>query len=261
MRFVVVSSKKDLAGMNIVSELENLNFKDKIDLVDCEIIYAEGIDKELDCDFIIFASKHQSEKKVKTLTVHAPGNWGKADFGGQEGLVCNTSAFVLKKFFQELNKQAKDLKDEYLVSLEATHHGPLVNKPCLFIEVGSSEEEWGDLRACKVVAQTIAKCVGRFKEGGKYKVAAGVGGPHYCPNFNQIQFGEKFALGHIIAEYSLPIDEKMISEAIEKTKEKVDCFIIDWKGLGNAEQRSQAMGVLEGLGLEIIRTRDAKENI
>jgi len=261
MKFTIVASRKDLAGMNIVSELEKLGYGGEIELVDCEIIYAENIDDKIEADFIIFASKHQSGKKVKTLTVHAPGNWKQADFGGQDKVVCNTRAVVLKRFFQELNKQAECLKDEYLVCLEATHHGPFVKKPCLFIEVGSSKEEWGDLRACKVVAQTIFGCVNDFKESKRYQVGVGVGGPHYCPNFNQIQLSDKFAISHIIADYALPIDKKMIEEAIEKTKEKVEYFIIDWKGLGNAEARQSAMEVLEEFNLEIIRTRDAKDNI
>jgi len=263
MNFAIVASKKDPAGMNIIKELQKMKCKTPIYLLEDETVYSDNIDKKINADFIIFASKHQSIKKVKTLTVHAIGNWKKADFGGRDNIICNTSALVLKHFFQELNKQAQNSKlDNYLVSLESTHHGPYIETPCLFIEVGSSIEEWNDLNACRIVAETILESINNFKHINKekLKIAIGIGGPHYCPNFNKIQLGNKFALGYIVAEYALPLTEQMIKEAISKTKEKVDCFIIDWKGLRNSEQRKNILNVLEKFNIKILRTSEAKLN-
>ena len=31
---------------------------------------------------------------------------------------------------------------KYKLTLECTHHGPLIEKPCVFIEIGSTETEW-----------------------------------------------------------------------------------------------------------------------
>ena len=142
--------------------------------------------------------------------------------------------------------------------MEATHHGPFLETPCLFIEVGSSKQEWDDDRACKVIAKTILESINSFKQNENYKVAIGIGGPHYCPNFNQIQLDNQFAISHIIAEYALPINKEMIYQAISKTKEKVKYIIIDWKGLGKSEQRQQTLDVLKDFNLNIIRTSEAK---
>lgn len=257
MKFAIVVSRKDPAGMNIVKKMEEIGNGFNIFYVESEIVYAENIDKKVDADFIIFASKHQSVKKVKTLTVHPIGNWKNADFGGKDRTICPASALIIKHFFQTLDKNAESVKKEYQVSLEATHHGPYVETPCLFIEVGSSKEEWEDLRACEIVAKTINDGIKTFKRE-MYKIAFGIGGPHYCPNFNEIQLGNKIALSHIIAEYGLPLNEQMIKQIINKTKEKVECVVVDWKGLGNAEQRKETIELLKKFELKVVRTKEVK---
>ena len=294
MNFAIIASKKDIAGMNIVNELKKLNSTLPICIVDEETVYSDNLDTErivlksnsrgvqelkhtanfsprvldkdklTDADFIIFASRHQSVKKVKTLTVHAIGNWKKADFGGRDNTACMASALMLKHFFQELNKQAQSahLDKEYQISLEATHHGPFLETPCLFIEVGSSKQEWNDSRACKVVAKTILSSINSVNKikNNKQKISIGIGGPHYCPNFNKIQLDNRnqFAISHIIAEYALPINKEMIHQAILKTKQKVEYVIIDWKGLGKSEQRQQTLDVLKDFNIKVIRTSEAK---
>ncbi|MEA3329679.1 MAG: D-aminoacyl-tRNA deacylase [Nanoarchaeota archaeon] len=255
MKPIIVASKKDKAGMNIVENLKKLGCKIPIYLIDKEIINAENIDKELDADFIVFASKHQSEKEVSTLTVHPIGNWGEANFGGISNKISLSNPLLLKHFFQTLFQNTKSL--DYKISLEATHHGPFIKTPSLFIEIGSTEKQWEDKTAGKIIAQTIIKSVASFKEQN-LKIAIGVGGPHYCPNFNQIQLQDKYAISHIIAEYVLPLNEKMIEEAIAKTVGKVDSFILDWKGMGNSEKRNKSLEILKKFNLEIIRTKDAK---
>ncbi|MBS3085862.1 hypothetical protein J4225_04225 [Candidatus Pacearchaeota archaeon] len=248
--FLIVASKLDLAGINItthLSQLGNFNFY----LCDKEAVYTENLDMDKinKYDFIIFASKHQSEKQEKTLSIHAPGNWRDADFGGEKGKVCPTSALFVKQLFEKLNENAEkhDLTRHYKVTLEATHHGPLINKPCLFIEIGSTEAEWKDARAGFVIAQTIRDAIETFKENPYNEIAIAIGGPHYCPNFNKIQLKSNIAISHIIPQYSLPLNEEMLKEAINKTEEEVDFALLDWKGLGNAEQRQQALSVLDKL--------------
>ena len=36
------------------------------------------------------------------------------------------------------------LDEEYDITLEATHHGPLLDSPTLYLEIGSDEERWSD---------------------------------------------------------------------------------------------------------------------
>jgi len=257
IKFVILASRKDLAGMNVSKQLESLGIK--VDYLDTESIYSENIDKKIRGDFFIFVSKHKSEKNVKTLTIHAPGNWRKADFGGQIEKVCQTNSFFLKHLFLILSKNAKEKIKDFQVSLEATHHGPYIEKPCCFIEIGSSENEWKNKDAARVIAETIQEAVKTYNPGKNFISAIGVGGPHYCPNFNKIQASKEYALGHIIPEYAMPLTEKMLDEAINKTLPKPEIVILDWKGLGKSEQRQKIIGLVEKTGLKHIKTSDVKD--
>jgi D-aminoacyl-tRNA deacylase len=259
--YLIIASKMDKAGINITTELSqfgNFNFYLVDNLIDSEIIFTENLDLEKinEYDFIIFASKHKSEKEEKTLSVHAPGNWRDAKFGGQERRICKTSALFQKQLFEKLNLHAEKASLKYDVTLECTHHGPLINKPCLFIEIGSTENEWKDKRAGFVVAKAISETIESFKENPYNEIAIGIGGPHYCPNFNKIQLKSNVALSHIIPQYVFPLTEEMVKEAIAGTEEDVDMFLLDWKGLGNAEQRKQTLDVLNKFYIQKKKTSE-----
>ena len=269
MNFIILYSKKDEAGINIAEKLKD-HYLPQIPIIELQkdSIFSEDIDKDeriRSADFIIFATRHKSEKGGKTLSLHAPGNWRNADFGGKAGKVCPTNALVLKFLFQKLRENAEKEKSDYPVTLECTHHGPLIEKPCCFIELGAGEEQWKDKKTAEIIAKTISDLQNFDKWKSEHKkqikTAIGIGGPHYCPNFNKIQLSEtsNIALGHIIPEYCLPLNESMLKEAIEKTKEHVDAFILDWKGCGRSEERQKVVELLDKFGLNYIRTEKVEK--
>lgn len=247
--YLIIASRHDKAGINITTQLSQFGSY-KFYLVDNEIIHEENLDldKINKYDFIIFASKHKSEKKEKTLSVHAPGNWRIAELGGKNGEVCKTSALFSKKIFERLNENARKYRlRNYKITLECTHHGPLINKPCVFVEIGSTETEWTDKIASFVVAKTISEIMASFKVNPYHEIAVGIGGPHYCPNFNRIQLNSNIAISHVIPQYAMPATEEMIKKAIERTEEEVDFVLLDWKGLGSAEHRQEVVDLLNRL--------------
>ncbi len=269
-KYLVVASKKDLAGVNITTQLSQFRENPVLSsmkqgpnfdfyLIDTEIVDDSGINKEKlnNYDFIIFASKHESAKKEKTLSVHAPGNWRGNDLGGEPKKICKTSALFEKQIFEKLNKNAKvhNLKD-YKITLECTHHGPLIDKPCIFIEIGATENEWNDRRAGFVLAITIRDIIKDFKHNPYNEVAFGIGGPHYCPNFNKIQLNSNVAVSHVIPQYMLPLTEEMVKEAVAKTDEEIDFALLDWKGLGKSEQRQEIINILDKLYIRYKRTSE-----
>src|SRR3989344_5995694 len=119
-KYLVVASKKDRAGINITTQLSQFRQNPLFSsmkktpsfdfyLVDDEIIETKNIDLNRinEYDFIIFASKHASEKGEKALTIHAPGNFRDARFGGERGKVCKASAIFMKQIFEKLNQTAE----------------------------------------------------------------------------------------------------------------------------------------------------------
>ena len=258
-KILIVASKLDAAGINITTQLSkfgDFNFY----LVDKEIIYTENLDLEKinQYDFIIFASKHKSKSGEKTLSVHAPGNWRIADLGGEKEKACKTSAFFMKQFFEQLHKRSEEyhLKD-YKITLEATHHGPLIDKPCVFVEIGSTIEEWKNRKVGFVLAKALNETLKNLHKNEYNEVAVGIGGPHYCPNFNKIQLNSNIAVSHIIPKYSFPLNEEMVTEEMEKTDEEVDLVLMDWKGLGGAEEREKIIKILDKLHIDYRKTGEA----
>src|SRR3989338_6376357 len=261
-KFLVVASKKDVAGMNITTQLSQFRKNPLLSamnsdgngfdfyLVDNEIIFTEDLDMEKinKYDFVVFASKHRSSSpnRQKALTIHSVGNLRKADFGGETGKISPTSAIFQKQLFENLKMNADNfnLKD-YEITLEATHHGRLISKPSVFIEIGPTEEEWKNRKAGFIVAKTINDTILGFEENPYNEIAIALGGPHYCPNFNKIQLNSNVAISHVIAQYDFPIDEQTIKEAIDKTQEEIEFFLIDWKGTGPKEQRQKIINLLE----------------
>jgi|TARA_B100000315_G_C14532617_1_gene566964 D-aminoacyl-tRNA deacylase len=260
-KYLVVASKRDRAGINITTHLSQFQNPKKFDfyLVEEEIIFTENLDLEKinKYDFIIFASRHKSTKEKRTLSIHPVGNFREAKSGGVKGKLGKCSALFQKKLFEKLNENTikYGLKD-YDVTLETTHHGPLIDKPSVFVEIGSTNREYKDRRAGFVIAKSISEAIEEFKENPYNEVAIGIGGPHYCPNFNKIQLKSNVAISHIIPSYAFPLTEDMVREAIEKTHEEIDFALIDWKSIGNAEQRQEILNVLDKLYVSYKKTSE-----
>tara|TARA_Y100000310_G_scaffold345838_1_gene470950 strand:+ start:2989 stop:3789 length:801 start_codon:yes stop_codon:yes gene_type:complete len=262
--FAIIVSSKDPAGLNIKENLISLGFektnksfqsepiytKDNISLYTTKqkIIETEHIDKEINASTIIFASKHQSESGTPTLCCHFPGNFGKAAFGGKEKQVCPSTPLLLKKAYLKMKSLAHN--EAFEVTLEVTHHGPLIDTPCMFIEIGSTENEWKDKEAGNIIANTIIHIIESKLEN--QKIALGLGGNHYCSQFNKILEKTDIALSHICAKYNLEdLDKDLLKQAIKKSG-KIDFILADWKNLSSHKQKITEL--CKELKLELKRT-------
>ncbi len=262
MKYAIVVSKKDEAGMNIASNLlEHYEFEEGKDCwikknislhyAEEESIYCEGIDRNIDADVIVFATKHQSAAGVNSLSAHVPGNWRKAEAGGRDGKLCLAPASLLKEMFVELKKRAANFTGD--VTLEATHHGPYIEKPCMFIEIGSCLEHWKTPEYGKIIADTIMAVLQR--EVKTYPTLIALGGLHYPQRLNEVLLKTDYAVSHVCPKYALKnLDEDMLKQAIEKTVEKVVFIALDWKGLGTEKARVKEL--LEKMGLKYKKIRD-----
>jgi D-aminoacyl-tRNA deacylase len=194
-------------------------------------------------ELIIVASTHRSEAKVPMLNCHAPGNWASADLGGKPASLSIAPALYIRQGileFQELKAERKVLA-KYEIGMEVTHHSPTIDFPVMFVEVGSSENEWNDKNACEAAADVIYKLA--TEEPEKVEVAIGFGGGHYCPRFNK-KLGE-IALGHICPKHNADnLDEGMILQAYNKTIPKPDYALVEWKGL-SGPQKKNIINILE----------------
>ena len=270
-QIAIIASLKDPAGVNIRANLielfdfqilnerfdgnevyQNDKIKDsvvKLYLINDDLIFSDSLDKKIEADVFLFASKHRSKENTKSFAVHSIGNWDENEFGGKERALCKTCAVLVKNLFLELNNFAK--YTGYEITLEATHHGPFMEKSSIFCEIGSTQDEWQDTLNGEIMAKTIMAALNN--PSNKYKIAIGMGGPHYCNNFNKVVLRSDIAISHVCPKYMLEkLDEHLIKESIAKTKQKIDFVLLDWKGLGNQKQR--IADLLKNLKLEIKRT-------
>ncbi len=271
--FVVISSKVDPASANILNSLlANFEFEKTEELFDSSPIYKfENLSlvtigqeivrpsSELDVYFgssdccYIFASRHRAESGIPSLTGHFTGNFGAADFGGNANEMSRYCPSVLKRYMLELQSMKEKLP-KYNITLEAVHHGPTeLNKPLMFVELGSSEAEWGDKEAASQIATAIVGSLTNEEDKRYSKCAIGLGGTHYPEKFNKAEFlDSEIAMGAIVPKYSLQyIDGKMMKQIIEKSEEKISIVALDTKGLG--KEKGRIIELVNSLGLEILK--------
>lgn len=200
-----------------------------------EIIALENIDKKIEADLFLFVSKHQSKNPVKCLTTHSIGNYGEAELGGKNNTLVLSSTNALLKALR-LQAKAKNINYEYFQ--EATHHGPYLEKPALFMEIGSTKTEWEDQQAIKLLTENIKEFIKQKDIEEEHKTGIGIGGLHNALGFRRLAIEKKIVASHILPKYNLRLlTKKTIEEMINKTLEPVTCIILDWKSLGPEKQR------------------------
>ncbi|MFC1741547.1 D-aminoacyl-tRNA deacylase [Nanoarchaeota archaeon] len=264
MKPSIIVSTQDKAGMNIRDVLRSLHgFSEstekwhghpvytkegiKLYTTDEETIHSEGVDTDVEGDWIIFATRHQSAAKRKSFSVHVPGNWGAAEAGGSEKKLCNALPDLMKDALRKISGIYGG--DEFEIILECTHHGPFVDKPCLFIEIGSSEEEWGRRDAGEVIANVVNFI--SMNPARKYKSVVVLGGGHYNMIGTKLMMNTDYAVGHVCPKFLLPeLTEELLQEAVAKNGERFALVVLDWKGLGTEKARVVAMLEKSGIKFE-----------
>jgi D-aminoacyl-tRNA deacylase len=137
---------------------------------------------------------------------------------------------------------------DYEVSYECTHHGPSLNAPAMFVELGSSPKQWRDLNAAEALAHAAMSAIGKFGTSESTAVL-GIGGPHYNQRFTHMTLDDEAVFGHIISKYAVPhVDTEMLRQCVDRTLEKVECAVLDWKGIKSAD-KPQLLRALEEVGL------------
>jgi len=266
---------------NPLFRLENSSFEGKYDnfLEDNQIflgltteplIFLEKLkvgETNLSPDLIIFASRHTSKTARPAFLAHTTGNWGNnADFGGKPQDISKTSALLHKAGIESLREQIEKFNvPEFSLDMEVTHHGPTtLDIPLIFMELGSSKEEWLIKEAGELVANAIVNTVFKyldFKERNIQQIGLGFGGTHYAPNFNRLITNNNIALSFICPKYYIQeLNENLIRMMIDNTLEKIDYFIVDWKGT-NSQDKKHLIPLLEEFDIPIRKTRSFSSTI
>ncbi len=276
---LIVSSTRDEASQNILSQLLDRGWKeyeewrgepiykkddDRIAVIDERHIYFDDIDSRLgshldiDFDQVVYISKHSSEAGVNSLTVHPVGNFGEAKYGGKDGKLVPASPREMTSAFRILRETAEHhgIADDYDISFEATHHGPYLETPTYYIEIGSDLASWKDEDAAKVIAETVVEVEGG--DEGDNPVALCIGGGHYTPRFTSLAKTRKVDLGHIVPGWAMKyLNKNSFAEAVEKTPD-IDHIYFD-RSSTSGKERARVEEWASEFDLEVIRSKDLKK--
>jgi len=267
---LIVASTKDIASLNIKEQiLNNYPFIDTTEVFQQNPIYTTNLnDKNVtlatlnqesvnaqnlpqsfpEAEMIVFISRHSSASGKPTLSVHTPGNFAEAGLGGLPKVVSVSPAIAMQNALKALLHYKERFGLNYEVSYECTHHGPSLDVPAMFVELGSSPTQWSDSVAAEAVAHSAISAIVNFSSLAGSAVL-GIGGTHYNQKFTLMGLVGEATFGHMIPKHAVNlIDTQMLSQCIEKTFEKVPLAILDWKGI-RSEDKPNLLNALETLGL------------
>lgn len=255
---LLVAYQSDPAGSNMASYImqdmqkqEDIYHGKNFDLVviSTPAISADWIEEKYQYDSYVFLSKHASESGTLALTCHSTGNFSEAQFGGFPRQMAIPHPHLQKSYMKHLWTKRNDFS-KFEITIEATHHGPTaLNKPALFIEIGTTQKEWNDKKLCENVAKIIVEEV--CKEPEKHKVAICFGGTHYPKKFNKELIEGEFALGTVIPKHALDnLDDSLFSHILDRNKE-AKYALVDWRGLGKNKQK--VINLIQDTDLEMIK--------
>jgi len=267
---LLVASNKDVASLNIKKQiLTNYSFREcserfqenpvyeasvgdrntRLVTLNTESIYAQDLTTFFsNPELVVFMSRHSSLSGTPTLSVHTPGNLGEAELGGIPRRVSVSPANAMRDTLKAMTRLKQELRLGYEVSYECTHHGPSLDVPAMFSELGSSPKQWNDPKAAEAVAHATMAAVSRF---GSFpaKALLGIGGPHYQSKFTRLALESDVAFGHIIPKYAVSaVDPELLKQCIERTLEKAQFAVLDWKGI-KGEDKAPLLETLKDAGI------------
>lgn len=217
-------------------------------------LYRDHLDRDLAAAFgepvelVVYLSKHRSESRTPSLTVHPVGNTGGAELGGRPATLVTAAPGWMTAALRRLRREAAGLP--YQVTFEATHHGPYLESPTFYIEQGSTEKEWTDTEA----AAAIARCLLAL-HATDAPVAVGFGGGHYAPRHTDVALARTVAFGHLLPSHALEgLPEETLRQAIDRSP-GASLAYLHRKSLGKPEARDLEAR-LAGLGLRVVREAD-----
>jgi len=266
MTVLIVSSTEDPASENIKKGLLNQSSWEEVDSFYKNTVYRhcnmkdvvivtindrttrhEMLDKEVEEKLgirpkqAIYITRHKSKTGEPTLTTHPIGNYGEAQFGGKTRTLSKSSPRLMTQLLRIIKKNTEQTKLSYQVCFEVTHHGPYMNIPILFAEVGSTEKEWGKQDPANVISKSVLELLDsyHYEEDlpSDIPVLIGVGGGHYAPRFTDIVFEKKVAFGHMIPTYQIKtgnIDDDMLEKTLNETP-NVEAVYIHRKSLKKSQ--------------------------
>ncbi|MGC8676394.1 MAG: D-aminoacyl-tRNA deacylase [Candidatus Micrarchaeia archaeon] len=239
---------EDLHGVLYSEELDAALVRSETELINAEFVDTLGLDAAY------MLSKHVSAAGVGSFTTHATGNWnGEAKLGGKPHALSVAAPIEMLTVLQKASKAAD--KNTIEVTYEATHHGPLLNTPSLFVEIGGNENT---IASKELAGMLGASLLDSLRKKAEYsKIVIGIGSNHYPRKFSELAKNKGYAFAHIMPKYALyNADDSsnifMLEQAFKRSKPEPEIAVIDWHSF-NANERQEIIKKLNEIGSDYER--------
>ena len=202
----------------------------------------------------VFLSKHAAKSGVLALTCHATGNFGPAQLGGRDGQVAVPYPEMHGAYMRLLHAQ-RGAFPGFEVTIEATHHGPTdLDRPSVFVEVGTTEAQWSDGALCSAVAGIVRRAAESVAAdaGGKRGRPRAVcfGGTHYPKKFTAAVVEGRYDIGTVMPRHALGmLDDAMLAHILDRNK-PVDAALVEYGGMGG--HKARVLDMLKSAGVEVV---------
>jgi D-aminoacyl-tRNA deacylase len=203
-------------------------------------------------DTMIFASRHRSESGLRTLTVHALGNYGSADFGGRPGSLVPTNPRLMTNALLLLRRHGEGLG--FGISFETTHHGPYLETPAFFIEIGSGPDAWQEAAPARAIARTLLELAEAGLTDGD-AIGIGFGGGHYAPRHSDLVARMRVSMGQMVPDHHIErVDGDMLDRMIAGTPGASVAYF--HKKAVKQPRRGELEAMLAERGIRVVRSAD-----
>jgi D-aminoacyl-tRNA deacylase len=260
-------SELDEAGKNMALHLvERYDFEEtdgqgsvsyendvaKMCKVESPLIEADFLDK-MHFKLVLFLSMHKSAAGVGLFSTHSLGNWSAdARLGGKGKELSFAAPVVMLAALSNLSKIESQVGKRY----EATHHGPLLKTPSLFVEIGGNDDVMKSKEYAIAASEAAYEAVLSSEENDvKYKkIVIGIGSNHYPANFSALAMEKGYAFSHIMPKYAINNADgsnnlDVLEQALKRSTPEPEAAVIDWKSL-NAATREETIKTLDEIGLD-----------
>ena len=220
-------------------------------------IYHEDLDSTvrdfgIEPDEVIFMSKHSAKSGRPALTAHPIGNYHENEYGGRERTLVKAAPATMTDALRRILSY-NDMEDTQ-TCFEVTHHGPWLDKPTFFIEVGSEETHWANKYAAEILAHVIED----LDPHPEYPSVVGLGGGHYAPRFTEVASKYKVNFGHMVPNYQLEGRDdddiiRMMRDACAATDTKM--IYLHRKSMKKPEERRMS-DLISSAGFEQVASAD-----
>ena len=259
-KILIVASTKDPASKSIAGRIQEkwkFTMKDGFYSRDNFILtYIDSIHlnhdningdpklKNLNIGTVVFLSKHSSSAQISSLTVHPTGNYGSNELGGLPMTITPSAPEMMSQALRIMRESYTG--DHFMVTFEATHHGPYLEAENFYIEIGTTSADWEDDSALDSVTSAVME-----NRGNALPNYVGIGGGHYMPKITEYVMQNNMNVGHLISKHiHESITSSQIMEAVNKTR---GCrgLIVDKKGT-RGRVRDMVRAFMSESGMETI---------